>query len=150
MTWATTTDVTTYTGETVTLAQLTAADTDITVYANRTESASAGMNARDLHWLKLATCYQAAWRARQVGVVGRQGVQSFSQDGLSVTYRAEHQVVLAPMAARSLRNLSWKGDRTSLTPNIRVPRGLGMWEAGEVEAEFLHEAYDTSGDWQPL
>jgi hypothetical protein len=150
VTWATTDDVTTYTGATVTDAVLTAADTDITVYANRTESASAGMSARDLHWLRLATCYQAAWRAQQVNVEGRQGVQAFSQDGMSVQYRAEHQVVLAPMAARSLKNLSWKADRTSRVPNVQVPRGLGDVEAGGVEAWFLDESHDEASQWNPL
>ena len=150
MSWATTTDVATYTGATVADGVLTAADTDITVYANRTESASAGMSKRDLHWLKLATCYQAAWRAQQTGVSGRQGVQSFAQDGLAVTYRAEHQVTLAPMAARALKNLSWKADRTSRVPNIAVPRGLGDWVVGEAAAGFLEETFDESADWKSL
>ena len=53
------------------------------------------------------------------------------------------------MAARSLRNLSWKADRTKRTPNIRYPRGLGQLDVmnGGVGYKFLDESYDEANSW---
>lgn len=151
-TWATTADVLTYTGKTVTDADLTLAETDVSVYANRAPSASAGMGARDLYWLKLACCYQASWRDGQVDVDSRQSVTSVSQDGVSVTYRAEWQVRLGPMAARAMKNLSWKAGRTQRTPNVRYPLGLGEYTAydGDYQPGFLDESFDEAAAWNPL
>lgn len=151
--WATTSEVGTYTGVTVTDSALAMAEADIEVYANRSPAASAGMGARDLRSLMLATCYQAAWRHQQVGVVGRQSVQTMSQDGMSVGYASEWQVTLAPMAARALKNLSWKSGRTQRTPNVRYPRGLGEYEAsrgGALNPSFLDETFDANSDWHDL
>jgi hypothetical protein len=149
MTWATTTDVSDVTGVTVTASALTYAESDICVFANRSPDASANMSVRDLYWMKMATCYQAAWRDSQVKVEGRQGLRSMSQSGQSVDYQAEWQVTLGPMAARSLRNLSWKADRTKRTPNIRYPRGLGQLDAmvAGVGYKFLDESYDEANVW---
>jgi hypothetical protein len=150
--WATTGDVETYTGVAVTDAALAMAEADVVVYANRSPEASAGMSTRDLYWMKMACCYQAAWRSSQVGVAGRQSVASMSQDGMSVTYGKEWQAVLGPMAARSLKNLSWMGSRTLRTPNVRYPRGLGEWEAsgGVVNGDFLDESTDEATHWQSM
>jgi len=153
-TWASTDDVLDVTGMTVTSADLALAEADVCTFANRSPDASAGMSERDLYWLKLATCYQVSWRDSQVQVAGRQSVGSMSTGGAggqSVTYRAGWEVVLAPMAARAIRNLSWKADRTQRTPNIRYPRGLGQWESlTGVGYRFLDEAYDEAGDWREL
>ena len=154
MTWAQTTDVSDITGVTVTSGELALAEADICTYANRSPDASAGMAARDLYWLKVATCYQAAWRDSQVQVSGRQSARAISQGGAggqSVSYTAGWEVVLAPMAARALRNLSWKADRTLRTPNVRYPRGLGEWGAGAgVGYRFLDEGYDQAHDWHEM
>jgi hypothetical protein len=154
MAWATIADVESVTGQTVTAANLAAADSDICVYAERAPSASAGMGPRDLYWLQVATSYQAVWRTGQVDVDTRQSVGSFSQDGIAVDYGGkEWRVNLAPMAARALKNLSWKGTRTSRTPNVRYPLGLGEWEASRATAAqlgFLDESYDEASSWRPL
>lgn len=142
--WATTADVLELLGETVTDATLAKANTDLAPYANRAPSASGGMDERDLYWLKLAASYQAVWRTQQVNVEGRQSVKSFTQDGQSVDYGdGEWKVVLAPMAARSLRNLSWKGTRTERPPNRTSA-------AAAAAAGFLEERFDESSNWRQL
>lgn len=150
--WATTADVTELLGETVTDANMAKANTDLAPFLNRGPAASAGMGPRDLYWAKLAACYQAVWRTGQVDVDTRQSVKSFSQDGLSVDYGdSEWKVVLAPMAARSLRNLSWKGTRTDRTPNVSYPTGLGDAAVrGRAIVGFLDESFDEHSDWSPL
>lgn len=151
MTWATVADVAEITGVTVTDAELGYAEFDVNVFANRSPDASAHMTNRDLYWMKLGTAYQAAWRSSQVGLVGRQSVRAMSQGGQggqSVSYRAGWEIVLGPGAARTLRNLSWKADRTKRQPNVRYPRGLGQWGAAVgVGYKFLDESYDEVNDW---
>jgi hypothetical protein len=142
MTWATATDVEDITGHGATTADVAAANAHVTIYANRTPDASAGIGARDLYWLKQAACWQAAWLTQQPAVDGRSAHTSISQDGLSVTQDAEHQIVLGPLAARSLRNLSWKSTRS-----LRVdPVNTGpTWPA-----RFLSESSDDEHGWEPL
>lgn len=141
MTWVALDEVLGLVGASATAANVAHANSDVTVYANRTPSASAGMNARDLYWLKLAAAYQAVWLGEQVNVDARQSVRSFAQDGMSVNYDGEWQVVLAPMAARSLRNVSWKGTRTERpAPDPAAVLGTG----------FLEEEHDDEHEWHPL
>lgn len=141
MTWATLEDVRDVTGSGAEAMELAAANSVITIYANRTEDAKDSISARNLHWLKLAVCWQTVWQRDQPGFDAQQVVSSFSQDGESVSYTAEWNLTLAPMAARALKNLSWKASRTLNTPNIRVPSGLG------VAGNFLNERSDPFSDW---
>ncbi len=143
MTWATVGDVSTTTGKTVTTDQLAQAEAVVNIYADRAPSASAAISTRDLYWLQQATCWQAAWQAQKFGYSQRDNAQSLMQDGLQVERETEHSVTLAPLAARSLKNLSWKRNRTVRTPNVRVPLGLGL-------EDFTLESSDANSNWQPL
>jgi hypothetical protein len=144
--WATTTEVADMTGVTVDATDLAQAQAVIEIYANRTYDATDGFTARDLAWLTRAVCWQAAWQSQQYGYASRQSASQVSQDGLSVQRDAGSDVTLAPLAARALKNLSWKGARTLRTPRVELPRGLSV--AG---ANFLDEAFDeSSSGWEPL
>jgi hypothetical protein len=133
MTWASTADVLNVTGTTVTSPQLSAANEVITIYANRTEAASASLASRDLYWLNRAVCWQTVWQMQQPGYDQKSVVASFRQDGLEVNYggtkdneAAEWKVSLAPLAARALKNLSWKAGNTLRTPRISTPVGAPL------------------------
>lgn len=143
MGWCTTDDVLTITGSTVTATSLLIADSVVTVYANRTADAADAMGERDLFWLKQAT----AWQARFVEATPGYGLQpdasSLTQDGLTVQTRYEYSGTLAPMAARALKNLSWKADRTLRVPSIVIPAGLGV-------TQFLTDAGDAFTDWDEM
>lgn len=142
MAWATLADVREVTGSGAEAVELAAADSVISIYANRTSDAAEAMSSRNLHWLKVATCWQTVWQRDQPGFDSQQVVASFSQDGESVSYTGEWNLTLAPMAARALKNLSWKASRTIRTPNARVPAGRS--------ADFLNEASDWHSGWRPL
>lgn len=142
MAWATLQDVGDVTGHSVTTQELAMAEAAVTIYANRTPSASASIGARDLYWLQQATCWQACWLAEQVLVEGRSVVGSLTQDGMAVNYGAEWQVTLAPLAARSLKNLSWKAARSIDVPSTL--QGVG------VMRDFTLEASDDDTPWQEL
>lgn len=142
MAWASAADVLEVVGREVDAATLAQADGAITIYANRTPDAVDGMSARDRYWLKVATCWQAAWLDQQVGVDGRSTATSLSTDGQTVTWDAEHQVVLAPLAARALRNVSWKASRSV---EVRPVGDNGMWIRN-----FENEASDQFHPWSTL
>jgi hypothetical protein len=136
-----TSDVLATTGTTATTEQVAAADSVISIYVNRQSSASASMSARDLGWIRTAIAWQTPWQAAQ-SLTTRSQFDSVSQDGLSVSSSAEWAKVLAPLAARSLKNLSWKGSKTLRTPNVSVPTGLGV--------DFLLESSDARSTWETM
>lgn len=139
MGWATAANVLALTGKTVTDQVVLEASAVIDIYANRTQEASAGMTPRDLGWLMRACTFQAAWMPDQPGFHQRNAVAQMTQDGLQIVYDKEWQVSLAPLAARALKNLSWKTSRTVAVPAITIPMG----EA----ANFLNEASDRYTEW---
>jgi hypothetical protein len=142
MTWATVADVLAITGQGAEVVDVAVADAVITIYANRTADAIPGLSTRDLYWLKQAVCWQCVWQREQPGYEARSVASSYSQDGLSATHSAEWNISLAPLAARSLKNLSWKGSRTLRTPDVRVPAGFAAALA------FTNESSDWAGsEW---
>ena len=143
MTWGVTlSDVLNTTGVSASAADLAQADSIITIYINRTPDASAGISGRDLTWIRAAIQWQAAWVNGNPDTAGTSQFDSYSSDGLSIQTTAEWAKVLAPIAARSLKNLTWKGTRTQRTPSVSRPRGFAY--------DFGNETSDDVSDWQRL
>ena len=143
MTWASADDVLSYLGVTLPDQKfLTQANTDISVYVNRSEAASASISNRDLLSLKLATCYQAAWLPGQADKLTRTSVQSSTVDGETVRFKSQSQQDLAPLALRALKNLSWKGSKTLVLRDSRMPLGRAS------SLDFLSESSDESSAWE--
>lgn len=140
MGWATAANVLAMTGKVVTDQVVLEASAVIDIYANRTEDASAAMTARDLGWLQRACAFQAAWMPNQPGFHQRNAVAQITQDGLQIIYDKEWQISLAPLAARALKNLSWKTSRTVQVPAVTIPLGSA--------ANFLNEASDEYSTWE--
>lgn len=146
MAWATEAEVLTVTGVTVTAAQLAQADSVITIFANRTSEST--LSARDLEWLKQATCWQAAWQKDQAGYATRHAVTEVTQDGMQLVYSGGDapnlaSITLAPLAQRALRNTSWKGSRSArITP-------VGQ-DSLSVNTNYRLESNDDLFPWQPL
>lgn len=142
MSWATADDLLSYLGVSLQDPRyLTLANTDITVYTNRSQAASASISNRDLLALKLATCYQAAWLPGQPDALTRVNVESSTVDGESVRFSSNAQQNLAPLAQRALKNLSWKGSRTLAILGENVPPGRA------AIVDFTSEASDESSNW---
>jgi hypothetical protein len=149
MSWAVLGDVVTITGKTLPATVdpdeiLAAANSHITIYGNRTPDASASISNRDLYWLKAAVCWQATWLPGQPGYETRSTVRQESGDGTSYTVASEAQINLAPMAARALKNLSWKASRTLRTPDVSVPAG------SRAPIDFTSEDSDEYSDWSDV
>lgn len=145
MAWATTTQVSDITGTTVTTAQLNAASSVIDIYANRTEAASGGIHTRDLNTLKQACAWQAVWQAQQTDYGTKSSFISMTQDGFSVTYgsdKSESEIMLAPLARRALRNLSWKGSKST------KPRRIEYRTGSLVSSNLRNESSDELFGWR--
>lgn len=139
--WASAQDVINATGVSVTEQQLAQAQSDIEIFSGRIYPDSPRMRARDLYWLGRAVARQAAWIAGQFGLETRLDATQTQQDGVSSTLTGDG-LVLAPMAGRALRRVSWMRSRTV---HSRAPiEGFGL--VGNV----LSEANDDLEPWAPL
>lgn len=142
MAWATVAQVLADTGYDVTEGDLALASGVIALYSGVTEDMpTAAIATRDRYWLRLATSYQAAWMRDKPGYFDqRESHTDMSADNERVSRESDAQLMLAPLAARSLRNLTWMGTRSVRT----VPNGL------PPRLDFLNEASDAYGTWSPL
>lgn len=145
MVWATTDDVNTLLGATVDAPTLSKAVRSIEAITGLIEAVERpDISDRDLYWLKLAVCYQAAWLLEQPDYLERNDVSAASQSGQSVTLKADG-LVLAPMARRSIKRLTWRGPRAIVPDRTPDRRTVAM---GVDSA--LAESTDDILDWQPL
>lgn len=109
---ATPAEVLKLTGATVDADGIEAATTIIEVFAGRDPEVWSKLRARDQRHLKLAVIYQAGWLASHPEALGMMDVDSFSQLDQSASPRDSAALVLAPLAKRTLKRLSWKGIRS--------------------------------------
>jgi len=108
--WCTEQEVNEFTGATVTPVQLALAQSTVELHVGRTSEAQ--VRPADLKWLKRAVAFQAVWLTTQPDLLTRTEVDSSSQDGASARYSGGEDQVLAPLAKRALRRLSWRGSRS--------------------------------------
>jgi hypothetical protein len=139
--WATVQDVLDTTGVSVTGQQLVQAQAAIEVFSNRIYTDQDRMRTRDLHWLGQAVAYQAAWIAGQFGLETRLDATQIQQDQVSTTLQGDG-LVLAPMAARALKRVSWMRSRTV---HIRS----AVEGAGPLVGDALSDSMDDSLVWAP-
>lgn len=118
MSWSTPSEAETITGDALTQAQLDRASIVLEINVGVTEDALDKMKPRDVRLLKYAEAYQAAWMAAQVDYTGRSDADLVDQDGLSFSKGDPDMHILAPLAKRCIKQLSWKGTKTmsALTP----------------------------------
>lgn len=124
--WADRRDVLTYTGVQVEGPLLMQAQGVIELFTGTSYAATLPANgftlrARDRRHLKMAVAYQAAFMASQESVFARPGMQSVSQEGLSLNTGGNPEAwTLAPLAASALAQVTWRnGDRTTKVGRAR-------------------------------
>jgi hypothetical protein len=107
--WATLDDVVDITGRTTTAESLALARSMIATFTGTTETASDNglISTTNLNRVKKAVCFQAVWLDSHPDVLDAMDVQGVSQDGLSAQYASANAHLLAPMAQREIRRLSW-------------------------------------------
>jgi hypothetical protein len=139
--WANADDVIDATGVSVTEQQLAQAQADIEIFSGRIYPDTPRIRARDLYWLGRAVARQAAWLAGQFGLETRLDASQTQQDGTSTTLKGDG-LVLAPMAARALKRVSWMRSRTI---HVRAP----IEGAGPI-GNALSDDADESLPWTPM
>jgi hypothetical protein len=138
-TWATTADVLSLTGSTVTDDQLAQANAVLELHSGRFYTdALARTGTRDIEWMRRACSYQAAWMLSQPDMFARIDISQVAQEGRAVGLK-DHALVLAPLAKRALARVSWLKSRSL---HVRSPfvDGLGV-------AEPLGGPIIDSDDW---
>lgn len=158
MAWATTAEVLTYTGITVTAAEVNQAQFIVELFADTTEDASTQgfISTKNLRFLKMAVAYQAAWITEHPDVFTHVDISTMLQDGLQFTRGHENAMLLAPFARRSINRLSWKRNRSIKVkrPKRTTGRGLrrvlygGTYNSGSFDGG-AHETTDPAwGTWE--
>ena len=119
--WATTGNIRTITGVTVTEDDAALAQSVIELYSGRTYAGSSvndSIRAKDKGWLQKAVAYQAVWQRSQPGYQTKHAIKEVNQDGAQVVYAGSAEpnntalIMLAPLALRALKNLSWMRSKT--------------------------------------
>lgn len=142
--WCTAEQVAEITGATVTPDLRTRAALTIGTMVGLIEGVQRpDISDRDKHYLKLATAYQAAWMKNHPDLFDREDVTSAGQDGESVSFRNVDSHVLAPLARKAIRRLSWRGKRM-------VMPGGGSATASTSRLNVNSEDFDDSLPWTPL
>lgn len=140
--WATAADVLTYTGVEVGDEELLRAQDVIEIFAHVTYDAAID-SERNLRLLNRAVAYQAGWARYHPDLYVGVDVDNVSQDGHSHTPAHENADLLAPMALRCIRRLSWM-----LKP-LRVRGRYGSADYDDYGSRDSAVA-DDSRVWAPL
>lgn len=146
--WATIGQVYSLTGQVVTLSNVLDAQEVVEIHCGRTFESTDLFKARDIVWLRKAVAYQAIWMPLQPGYFERHTIKETIQDGAQVVFAGSNEpantglFMLAPLAMRALKNLSWMG---STSIKFRRPRfGPRPLSASEYRYNDDHEG------WRPL
>lgn len=139
--WVTEAEAEAITGVNVTATDVANAQGVIEVYAGRTYDDT--FLDRDLRWLKRAVAWQAAWQPQQAGYEARNNATNVEYDTVRVARDTEHSVTLAPLAARALKNLSWKS-------GARRARASRTGVYGSPWTNFTLESSDQFSGWASL
>lgn len=138
--WASVADILAVTGKAADAATRNMAANAVELLTGLVESVErTDLASRDAYWLKLAVAYQAAWLLSQPDYLERSAIASASQDGQSATMGNADWLVLAPLARKALKRLSWRGIRTANT--YPSPRAIVNVNSDE---------YEDGLDWQPV
>lgn len=144
MAWADVEYTGSITGVAVTESHITQAQAVIELFSGVTEQYA--LRARDTRHLRMAVAYQAAWMKGQIDVTTRTDVDQLTQDEMSLTYAKANPdaPVLAPLAQRALKRLSWKGNRS-----VRLRRPIDTADRFDATEAFVTDADENCG-YRPL
>lgn len=141
--WATVAQIKTVTGLDVTEDDRNVAVSSLETMTGLIESIDRpDISDRDRHFLKLMCAYQAAFIADNPDLFSRADVTSASQDGESANFRNVDSHLLAPLARKAMRRLSWRALR-ALIPGGGVP-------TTSHGRDVNSESFDDSLDWSPV
>jgi hypothetical protein len=144
MAWATTGDAFTYTGATVTAAQVEQAQGVVEMFADVTEE-SITLAPKNLRLLKQAVAYQAAWITQHPDWATNMDTSSINQDQVSATFLHANAGILAPLAKRCIDRLSWNRNR-----GLKIRRRSDAGQIPRVMNTTNAAADDNDPRWMPI
>lgn len=133
--WATVPQVKALTRKTVTDEDIDVAEGILATLHGLIPGVARKVSGRDAYFLRLATAYQAAWVVANPDLFERLDVSSAGQDGQSATFKPD-ALVVAPLARRTLKRLSWRGVR-----NIGPGRPARVVNVNDDDWEDAHLAW---------
>lgn len=130
------------TGLSLTLGQIQQGQQVLNMFSNYTpESSGFNMRPKDLMLLRYGLAYQAAWMTQQPGVLYRSEIDQLSQDGLSTHWMDPRAIMLAPLALRSLKQLSWQKSRSLRVRTPFIDDQTPLSSDPDAEANDLYERW---------
>jgi hypothetical protein len=143
LTWATVAEVAAITGKNVSEETVALASSIISTFSGAdVEMPTESITNVDRRHLRRATAWQAAWLPTKPGLITeRETAQSVTSDTQAIVRESKDDALLAPLAARELKNLSWIGTRSAI---VRGPRPI------PANMNFLNEESDRYGHWERL
>jgi len=142
--WATTDDVATITGKTVTAEELAAANSVLELVVGRIYTEwHERIGPRDTEYMRRAVAAQAVWQRGQPDFWERMDVKSIGDTGQggSINLR-DTALILAPLARIAIHKLTWRKSRSVVPKSTAEPSGAGV-------AAALSDAHDDSARWRP-
>lgn len=110
--WASVSEVQTYTGIVVGADNVTAAQAIVEMFADVTYDSTDKISTKNLRLLKMAVAYQAAWMTDHPDLFTHIDISTMLQDGIQFTNAHANAGVLAPLAKRAIDRLSWRRNRS--------------------------------------
>lgn len=132
-TWATTADVLSLTG--VTVSSTDQANAVIEMHAGRTYLVAAAKTGTiDLEWMRRAVAYQAAWQLGQADLFTRLDFEAVGKERGTPVAITPTAMTLAPLARMALGRVSWLKSRSL---HVRSPfqDGLGPLNSDPTSSE---------------
>lgn len=130
------------TGQEVTAASITLAQTIVGIVAGVADQALAAdvIATGNLTLLKKAMSFEAVWLDAHPDVLTTMDVEGVSQDGLSATYATRYAQLIAPLAMLCINRLSWK----------RAPIRIGKSRRRQLNRGNRDSAVrDDNFEWTP-
>ncbi len=143
--WATPADVLNLTRVTVTDDAIPSAQALISLFANVTDDVWDQLSSHNQRMLTWATAYQTGWMSAHPDVFTNVDVDNVSQDGVSATLGNENASLLAPLALRCLRRLSWWNRPLAARPRVTA-EDMAYKKSSRDSVGYD----DDAPDWQPL
>lgn len=151
MSWPTIAETLTWTGATVSQAELEIAQAVVEEFAGTTEEASdAGrISTTNLRHLKKAVAFQAAWMQEHPDFFSAMDISSMAEgsgSGMRIDLANTSATFLAPFARMCISQLSWKATRSiRVRPRNRLARQ-------RIEDRYLPYGYRSTdpGCWEEL
>lgn len=136
--WATIPETLAYTRINVEQEDLDSAQMMIELFADVVYGQTANINTKNMRLLKMAVAYQAAWMTQHPDLFTHTDIQSINQDGIFYVHQHENSYLLAPMARRAIKRLSW-----NRTKNIRVRPSTARLVSKKYIDTSEHELIDS-------